>query len=129
MNKLCLLLLFCVCILKASGQAGSLDSSFGINGIQTTAFFSNANTLYEQGRAVLTSANGDIFVVILVDYQNTGLVNYHNTRIARYLPDGRLDSSYGYAGYSNAVNLDVTSAALHAGKIIVAGYTGDYPGY
>ncbi len=46
---------------------------------------------------VLTSANGDIFVVVQV--------NYSYTRIAKYLPDGRLDSSYGNAGYSNAVGL------------------------
>jgi uncharacterized delta-60 repeat protein len=109
MRTLCLLLLCSIVLIKAAGQAGSLDPSFGNNGIQTTTFFSNANTLNEEGRAVLTSANGDLFVVL-----NIG-------RIARYLPDGRLDSSYGNAGYSNAVDLNVTSATLQGDKIIVAG--------
>ncbi len=64
---------------------------------------------------VLTNANGDIFVVVEASTF---------TRIAKYLPDGRLDSSYGNAGYSNVVDLNVTSAAFQGDKIIVAGYTG-----
>src|SRR4051812_11429573 len=99
MRIVCLLLLCSIGILKANGQAGSLDSTFGNKGIQTTAFLSNANTLDEQGRVVLTNANGDIFVALQVG----NYLNYY-TRIAKYLPDGRLDSSYGHAGYSNGVN-------------------------
>ncbi|WP_018614375.1 Calx-beta domain-containing protein [Segetibacter koreensis] len=128
MGKLCLLL-FWVCIFKATGQSGTLDSTFGINGIQTTAFFSNANTLFEGGNAVLTDAIGNIFVVIRVNNDNSRLVNYHNSRIARYLPDGRLDSSYGYAGYSSAVDLDATSAAFQEDKILVCGDAGKSPYY
>ena len=69
MGKLCLLLLSVLFYSKPSGQAGSLDSTFGKNGIQTTAFINNANTLIEQERAVLTSANGDIFIVIEFEYR------------------------------------------------------------
>ncbi len=47
MRTLCLLLLCSIVLFKATGQPGSLDSSFGNNGIQTTAFLSNANTLNE----------------------------------------------------------------------------------
>ncbi len=115
MRTLCLLLLCCIVLFKATGQAGNLDSTFGNNGIQTTAFFSNANTLNEEGQAVLTNANGDIFVVV-------ELVN-NSTRIAKYLPDGRLNSSYGNAGYSNAASMGITSATFQGDKIIVAGYT------
>src|SRR4051812_37215900 len=98
MRTLCLLLLCCMVLFKASSQAGSLDLTFGNNGIQTTAFF-NANTLNEKGQEVLTSANGDFFLV--------------STRIAKYLPDGSLDSSYGNSGYSNPfIGLLVTSATL-----------------
>jgi uncharacterized delta-60 repeat protein len=119
MSKLYLLLLFCAGILRTSGQAGSLDPTFGNNGIQTTAFLSHANTLQEKGRVVLTSANGDIFVVVQANY-------FNYTRIAKYLPGGTLDSSYGSAGYSNIANLVATSATLQQDKIIVAGYTSDF---
>jgi len=69
---------------------------------------------------VLTNARGDIFLMIQVS---------NTTRIARYLPDGRLDSSYGNAGYSNAEDLGYTSAALQGDKIIVAGSTGNPDDY
>jgi hypothetical protein len=87
MRTFYLLLLCSIVLIKATGQPGSLDPTFGNNGIQTTAF-SNSNSLSEKGRVVLTSANGDIFVVVQVD-------NPSYTKIAKYLPDGRLDSSYG----------------------------------
>ena len=38
MRKLCLLLLCCIVLFNASGQAGSLDPTFGNNGIQTLLF-------------------------------------------------------------------------------------------
>jgi len=116
MNKLYLLLLCCVVLFKANSQPGSLDHTFGSKGIQTTAIFSDANVLNELGRAVLTNANGDVFIAVSVSDQRS---NY--TRIAKYLPDGRLDSSYGNAGYSDAVKLDVSCAAFQGDKIIVAG--------
>ena len=109
MRTLSLLLLCCMALFHASGQPGSLDPSFGNKGIQTTAFTTNVNILNEQGRAVLTNTNGDIFVVLDIG------------SIVKYLPDGRLDSSYGNAGYSNPVNLDVAGAAFQGDKIIVAG--------
>src|SRR4051812_19198394 len=114
MNKFYLLLLFCITIFKAYGQIGNLDPTFGNNGIQTTAFFTDTNTLSEQGRLVLTSINRDIFVVAKEFYSPY-------TRIVKYLPDGRLDSSYGNGGYSNTANLGVTSAVMQGDKIIVAG--------
>jgi uncharacterized delta-60 repeat protein len=114
MRTLSLLVLFYIVLFKANSQVGSLDSTFGRNGIQTTAFLSNLNTLNEQGKVVLTTANGNIFAVIDANGP---------TRIGKYLPDGRLDSSYGDAGYSNVVNLNPSSAALQGNKIIVGGYT------
>src|SRR4051812_28228568 len=105
MNKFYLLLLFCTTLLKASAQPGSLDHTFGNNGIQTTAIFSDANLLDEYGRTVLTSANGDVFIAVSVSDQRS---NY--TKITKYLPDGRLDASFGNAGYSDAVKLDVSCA-------------------
>src|SRR4051812_6765832 len=106
MRTLCLLLFCSIVLFKANCQAGSLDPSFGNNGIQTTGFSNNVNN--EHGQVVLTSADGDIFVV--------ALVNSSATRIAKYLPDGRLDSSYGNTGYSNYVNMSVTSAIFQGDK-------------
>jgi hypothetical protein len=90
MNKLYLLLLFCVTLFKANGQPGSLDSTFGNNGIQTTAFLGNVNLLNEYGRKVLTSANGDLFVVVL----GSGYFDFfHYYRISKYSSNGILDST------------------------------------
>src|SRR4051812_8778419 len=118
MRTLCLLLLFSVVLFKATGQPGSLDTTFGNNGIQTTAILNNANILNEQGVVVLTNANGDIFMII-----QTG----DSTRVTKYLPGGRLDSSYGNTGYSKAANLNVAGAAFQGDKILVAGNTVNYP--
>ena len=112
MNKLYLLLLFCVCLVKANAQPGSLDPSFGKNGIQYTTFFNNVNVLNEQGRVILAGDNRKIFIVVQVG---------NLTRIAKYLPDGNLDFTYGNKGYSNEVNLSVSSAMMQATNIVIAG--------
>jgi len=115
MSKLCLLMLFSALLFKAKGQAGSLDPGFGNKGIQTTAFLDTSNTLSEEGRVMLISTNGNIFVVARL------AVNGSYTRIVKYLPEGRLDSSYGNGGYSTTANLTVTSAVMQGNKIIAAG--------
>ncbi|MBD0255682.1 MAG: fibronectin type III domain-containing protein, partial [Cytophagales bacterium] len=102
----------------AGGTIGRLDPDFGNNGLQTTAIFSNANGLEEQGLEVLTNAHGDMFHVLQVG---------SFIRVAKYLPGGRLDLSYGNAGYSNAVPLSGTSAAMQGDHIIIAGFMdGDF---
>ena len=116
MNKFYLLLLCCVVLFKANSQPGTLGS-FGNNGIQTTSFLSKIN-LSTEAHKVLNSANGDIFVVVQIEDGTT--------RIAKYLPDGELDLSYGNAGYSNVAGLSSNSAVMQGDKIIVAGYTGDF---
>src|SRR5690349_9029477 len=113
MRTLCLLLLCSIVLFKATGQPGSLDPSFGNNGIQTTAI-TIGNFLDEQGKTVLTDAKGDIFVIL-----NIG-------GIVKYLPNGRLDSSYGNAGYSNVVNMSIAGAAFQGDNILVAGRIGEY---
>src|SRR4051812_12433231 len=119
MNRLCLLLLCSVILFKATGQAGSLDPTFGNKGIQMTAIINKSNALEEEQSVVLTNANGDVFVVVRIYVED---INSSYTRIAKYLPDGRLDSSYGTAGYSSAANLGVTSAVMQEDKIVVTGY-------
>lgn len=115
MNKLSLLILFCSILLRANGQAGSLDHAFGNNGMQTTAFFSDTSYSSEEGRVVLTGNNGEVYIVARLS------LNPWYTRIVKYLPGGKLDSSYGSNGYSNTANLNVKSAVLQGNKIIIAG--------
>ena len=119
MHKFYLLLLCYVVLFKANCQPGSLDTTFGNNGVQTTAFFSNINRLSEEGRKVLTCADRSFFVVFLVSA---------STRIVKYLPDGRPDSSYGNGGFSNDVKMNIASAAQQRDKIIVTGYASDSVG-
>src|SRR3954468_9548442 len=107
MRTFYLLLLCSIVLIKATGQAGSLDSTFGNKGIQTTAFI--GNFFGETAKTVLINANGDIFVVLDIG------------RIVKYLPDERLDSSYGNAGYSDRVNISIASAVMQGDKIVVAG--------
>src|SRR3954454_15966351 len=106
MYKLCLLLLCCIVLFKVAGQLGSLDPTFGNKGIQTTAFFGNHNGSYEYGSEVLTSINGDFFLIIGVE---------SSVKVAKYLPEGGLDSSYGNAGFSDAVKLEVVTSAAQQG--------------
>jgi uncharacterized delta-60 repeat protein len=112
MKQFILLLLCCICVLNISAQVGSLDPSFGNNGVQTTAIGNKQNLSYESGRVVLPTTDGHSFVVFLQGA---------STRIARYLPNGRLDSSYGQAGFSGVANMSATSAVLQGDKIVVTG--------
>src|SRR3954454_21974000 len=111
MRTFYLLVLCSIVLFKATGQPGSLDSAFGKNGIQTTSFFNNLNIGDERGKVVLTNANGDVFVVAESDF----------IKIAKYLPDGRPDSSYGNNGYSDAVGMYTAGALMQGDKVVVAG--------
>jgi uncharacterized delta-60 repeat protein len=99
---------------------GSLDTSFGDSGVLTTAFpgFSGA-----VGYGVAVQPDGRIVVAGLVSTGNQGVFG-----LARYTPDGSLDSSFGtgglvttaFGGYSGAY-----SVALQAdGRIVAAGDAG-----
>src|SRR5947209_6034180 len=106
MRTLSLLLFFSMALFKANSQPGSLDPTFGNKGIQTTAFLSNAKDTYvDQGQVALTNANGNIFVLVNVHSSPTSpSSSFSYSIIVKYLPDGRLDSSYGNAGYSEVEN-------------------------
>lgn len=103
-------------------SSGPLDSSFGSNGkvqteIATYGSFSNSAALQSDGKIVVT---GSAFSNDM----------YGDFALARYLPNGNLDSSFGIDGklttpigpYDDAA-FDVT--IQQDGKILVAGYTND----
>ena len=100
--------------------AGALDSSFGAGGKVTTAFGGVLNP----ATAVLVQPNGDILVggSDLKAAKTPTL-----TALARYSPNGRLDTSFGTGG-TVAVNAIGPVAALGedaAGDIFAVGTTGE----
>jgi uncharacterized delta-60 repeat protein len=73
---------------------GTLDNSFGVGGIVTTTFpegsYANAIALQSDGKII---AAGTVFVdVVIGDMSNTDFA------LARYNPDGSLDTSFGNGG-------------------------------
>jgi uncharacterized delta-60 repeat protein len=100
---------FAVARYKANG---TLDSTFGTDGLVTTDFGS-----FDQANGVALQPDGKIVVV--------GIVG-----LARYNTDGSLDSAFGSGGKVIPDGPSFGSAfdvAVSGGKIIVGGGTGNYP--
>ena len=98
---------------------GTRDSSFGANGIVTTDLGGES----DDAAAVALQPDGEIVAVGGTD-QYVGL--------ARYLPDGRLDPTFGGAGavVSNiGTDLAKGVAITPAGTILVAGTRGNPKGH
>src|SRR5262249_32113701 len=100
---------------------GSLDTTFGVGGEVATDF----NQHNDDALAVILQADGKIVAV----GDATSLTTFIDFALARYLPDGSLDTTFGAAGKVEtdfgARNLDqARSVVLQAdGKIIAAGTT------
>ncbi len=104
---------------------GSLDSSFGENGKVTTDF-----RLFEYGNAVALQPDGKIVVGGKTGPSALGIFNF---LLLRYMPDGRLDASFGDGGRVvtdlNGSNHDViTSIAIQSDGKIVAGGSSTFVG-
>src|SRR3954449_4640609 len=122
-SAICGALIPCALMLALAGQAqaapGDLDSSFSLDGKQTTDFAGSANF----GQAVAVQADGKIVVAGSSDEGATG----SDFALARYNGDGTLDSSFSddgkqttaFAGSSNDFGSAV--AVQPDGKIVVAG--------
>ncbi len=97
---------------------GTPDSSFGHSGLDTTILKHNIGGEFH---AVFIQSDGKIVGV--------GKSADENYIAIRYLPDGKLDSSYGINGVANADfrnDYCVGGALQPDGKIIAGGYTYDY---
>src|SRR5436305_1462402 len=120
MRKLSLLLLFSIALCYAIGQPGSLDSSFGNNGIQTTAFYNNPRTSFW---SICIQGNK----IIAAGYAYNPVAQSSDFALARYTANGTLDSSFGVNGKVTTVfdSLDdqANAIVLQGDKIIVAGTT------
>jgi uncharacterized delta-60 repeat protein len=103
---------------------GSLDTSFGAGGVVTTSFLS-ANGAYAS--AVAIQPDGKILVAGKVYF---GPPNYLFA-LARYTPNGKLDSSFGTGGLvttSIGNSAEANALALQPdGKIVLSGDAGIGP--
>jgi uncharacterized delta-60 repeat protein len=109
---------------------GGLDTTFGGNGQVITAFQTSGNVNAERADAVAVTNSGQI-VAIGTDQSHTWL-------LARYNPDGSLDTTFGTGGKatmvfsSSALAFDAEVAAVTQqpdGKLVVVGkeYYSNYP--
>lgn len=119
-RKLFTLALIMVCnALLLNAQPGTLDNTFGNNGIVITNFGNGG----DWGWAITTQTDGKIIVVGGVDI----LGNFdQDFGVARYNLDGSLDNTFGSDGLiSTAIGSDYDEAYSVAvqqdGKILVAG--------
>ena len=92
--------------LSISAEDGALDLSFGNNGKVTTTF----GGISDQGLGSVVQPDGKI---VVVGFSNASGNN--NFALARYNPDGSLDSSFGTNGLIiTNFGAGITSSALAA---------------
>jgi uncharacterized delta-60 repeat protein len=115
---------FLLNIAQGFSQAGTLDSSFGVNGKVTTGF----NYGRAEASSIITQGDGKILVAgsIATGFSSGG--NYWDFALARYKPTGNLDSSFGSNGkvITDFYNLSDEANCIaidFKGNIIVAGST------
>lgn len=103
---------------------GSLDTSFGTGGIVITSFGENSiaysSAIQEDGKIVLAGCSGF----------SSGILPGGNCKfaLARYNPDGTLDSTFGINGKMTTAVRTIDDAALTIGiqpdrKIVLGGYS------
>jgi uncharacterized delta-60 repeat protein len=108
-----------ISIPSASAAVGDLDISFDTDGIVKTGI-----RIDSRAEAVVVQTDGKI---IAAGFSSSGGNN--DFALARYNPDGQLDTSFGTAGIvttSVRASSEITSVALQSdGKIVAAGWSYD----
>lgn len=105
---------------------GTLDSSFGTNGLTSTDFGSTD----DQANAISLQSNGEI--VLAGSNQSWDGLHYTRFALARYKPNATLDSTFGVNGKlttdfgSDAPDLANAIVIQPDGKIAVTGNSGSY---
>lgn len=102
---------------------GSLDTSFGINGLVTTHISASSDLVTR----ILLQDDGNI---IAAGHAGPFFGPFPDFAAVRYAPDGSLDPSFGIGGVvttdiANSPD-QVTDALITDGKILLAGPTGDF---
>ncbi len=101
---------------------GSIDSTFGYHGIVRTDISNHSG---DNAKAIALLANGK-FIVTGYSYSNNVLDD--DFAMAKYLPDGSLDKSFGTNGrtttdFNTSYDLPNAIAIQKDGKIVLAGYS------
>ena len=91
----------------AFSQPGSINKSFGENGFSATADFGYHNAIVQQPDGKLLTAG-----------------SYSKGGVARFLPDGTLDSTFGTSGFFYSIHGN-DIVLLADNKILVVGYSRD----
>jgi uncharacterized delta-60 repeat protein len=106
-----------------AGQPGTLDPSFGTGGIVISAF--NTGFAFDEAHAIAVLQDQRILVAGATKGSSTS--NWEDVLLARYLPDGMLDDSFGNNGWlATPVGTDGDHGRAMVvqpdGKILVAGF-------
>ena len=122
MKKLSVLLfVFCFSTIIIAQTPGTLDLSFGNNGITLTDYINNGNDNYSNASAIHTDGK-----IVLGGYSVNGSVQ--NITFVQHNPDGTLDNTFGNGGIKVLIfggsDDQLTDLAFQPdGKIVFVGYT------
>jgi uncharacterized delta-60 repeat protein len=105
-------------VLARYNQDGTLDAGFGTGGIVTTSFGAPNGDV---AAGVAVQLDGKI--IVAGNNLGTPPVSFSTIELARYNPDGSLDTSFGTGGKATSIGGPLTHPVLveSDGKILVAG--------
>ena len=103
------------------GQAGQPDPLFGNNGVVKADLGSASINVAARGNQVITKPDGTIYVI-------GSIYSGNSTFVAKRLPDGNADLSYGINGCTSYTYMRNPHATLQQdGKIVITGTTSSSP--
>src|SRR6185312_13562738 len=103
----------------APNRAGSLDTTFGTNGVVTTSFGTNLNANVVQ--ALTDQPDGKVLAAGVASSGRDGFPPDFQVPVVRYNTDGSLDTSFGKGGIALLRDgFDVDLALQTDGMILVA---------
>ncbi|HEX5038316.1 MAG TPA: hypothetical protein VFX30_14260 [bacterium] len=114
-NRFCLALLLCLGA-AAAHAADEFDGSFGSGGKVTTDFFQNNA---DEGTALAVASDGSVFVA-----GNSSQCGTTHFALAKYLPNGQLDTAFNGKTEDHPCAVDVGSSELKGGT--EAAFTSSY---
>lgn len=110
---------------------GSLDASFGGDGLVVTRFSDNYAQAYEEVvESLVIQPDGKVVAAgTLRDPSQSRYILSNRIALARYNADGSLDSDFGTNGlvesnFGNELNAAMIVAQQSDGKFVIGGYTG-----
>lgn len=121
MNKLFTLVFLLVATTFSQAQSGTLDPTFGTDGVVTTAIHPN----YNMAETTVVQADGKILVA-----GSAGTPSTYQMAVVRYNQDGSLDTSFGNDGtlrflVGSLKSFVMDMAQQPNGKILLGGRTWD----